>query len=116
VIAIILGMETSSLLVGEGATERENAAIVAAIQDASDAPRIIHMKTLYLGPDEMLVAAKLGFAGDKPLAEVASDIDLIEARVRAAVPTARVLYFEPDIYRPGQGQLQTDAIVIKSVD
>ncbi|MGC5172662.1 cation diffusion facilitator family transporter [Microbacterium sp. DT81.1] len=116
VIAIILGMETSSLLVGEGATEREHDAIVRAIQGTPDAPRLIHMKTLYLGPDEMLVAAKLGFAGDKQLAEVAAEIDLIEARVRAAVPTARVLYFEPDIYRPGRQPLQTDAIVLKSSD
>lgn len=116
VIAIIIGMETSSLLVGEGATEREHDAIVRAIQGTPGAPRLIHMKTLYLGPDEMLVAAKLGFAGDKHLAEVAGEIDRIEARVRAAVPTARVLYFEPDIYRPGQQPLQTDAIVIKSSD
>ena len=118
VIAVILGIETKSLLVGEGATESENKAIIAAIEGTPDGPRLIHMKTLYLGPDEMLVAAKLGFPADKHLAEVASDIDLVESRVRAAVPTARVLYFEPDIYRPGgrQEQLQTDAIVIKSAD
>ncbi|HWI30498.1 MAG TPA: cation diffusion facilitator family transporter [Microbacterium sp.] len=115
-IAIVLGLETKSLLVGEGATEKEHDAIVAAIEGAENAPKIIHMKTLYVGPDEMLVAAKLGFPGDKQLADVASDIDLVESRVRAAVPTARVLYFEPDIYRPNREFPPTDAIVIKSAD
>ncbi len=57
------------------------------------------MKTLYLGPDELLVAAKLGFASDRPLGEVAHDIDVIEERVREAVPIARVIYLEPDIMR-----------------
>ena len=100
VVAVILGIETKSLLVGEGATRADYDRIVAAIMDGPEVERIIHIKTLYLGPDELLVAAKLGFASDLPLGEVASDIDTIEGRVRAAVPPARVIYFEPDILRP----------------
>lgn len=102
-VAITLGIETKSLLVGEGASASDDAAIRAAIAavpaGGEPATRVIHMKTLYLGPDELLVAAKLGFHGDLPLAQVATTIDAVEERVRAAVPAARVLYFEPDIYR-----------------
>jgi len=116
-IAIVLGIETKSLLVGEGATEADHRRIVDAIEAGPEVQRIIHIKTLYLGPDELLVAAKLGFPSDAPLAQVASHIDHVEQRVRAAVPTARVIYFEPDIYRPDDGAAPpTSQFVIKSAD
>ncbi len=103
VIAIVLGIETKSLLVGEGANAADHDAIVEAIAAGPEIEKLIHIKTLYLGPDELLVAAKLGFARDKPLGEVAADVDAIERRVRDAVPAARVIYLEPDIYRPDAG-------------
>lgn len=116
-VAITLGVETKSLLVGEGATDADHARIVDAIGDGPEVEKIIHIKTLYLGPDELLVAAKLGFASDAPLAHVAADIDRVEARVRAAVPAARIIYFEPDIYRPGDDRTPpTSEFVIKSAD
>jgi cation diffusion facilitator family transporter len=116
-VAITLGIETKSLLVGEGATDADHQRIVDAIVDGHEIEKLIHIKTLYLGPDELLVAAKLGFAADAPLAHIASDIDRIEARVRAAVPAARVIYFEPDIYRPGDDPTPpTSEFVIKSAD
>ncbi len=116
-VAITLGIETKSLLVGEGATRGDLDKIIRAIESGPEIERLIHIKTLYLGPDELLVAAKLGFAADKPLGAVATDIDTVEARVRAAVPVARVVYFEPDIYRPAKGEgPPTDAIVLKSED
>ncbi len=58
------------------------------------------MKTLYLGPDELLVAMKVAVTATDSAAEVAAAINAVEARVRAAVPTARVLYIEPDIFDP----------------
>lgn len=116
-IAIVLGIETKSLLVGEGATVADHDRIVSAITDGGEIEKIIHIKTLYLGPDELLVAAKLGFSSDKPLAAVAADIDRIELRVREAVPTARVIYLEPDIYRPGDDPAPpTSDFVIRSAD
>ena len=78
--------------------------------------RIIHMKTLYLGPDELLVAAKLGFASDRLLGEVAHDIDVIEERVREAVPIARVIYLEPDICATSGPAPLTEEIVVRSSD
>lgn len=98
-VAITLGIETKSLLVGEGANEGDHAAIVRALESGDDPVSVIHVKTLYLGPDELMVAAKLAFPADQTLGEVAATIDAIEARVRAAVPAARVVYLEPDILR-----------------
>lgn len=116
-VAITLGIETKSLLVGEGATDADHDRIVGAITAGHEAEKLIHLKTLYLGPDELLVAAKLGFAPDRAFADVAVDIDRIETRVREAVPTARVIYLEPDIYRPGDDPTPpTEEFVIRSAD
>ena len=117
VVAITLGIETKSLLVGEGAGAGDHRKIVAAITNGPEVERLIHIKTLYLGPDELLVAAKLGFSGDKLLADVAAEIDIVEARVRKAVPTAQSIYFEPDVYGASDGpNPPTEEVVIRSAD
>jgi cation diffusion facilitator family transporter len=116
-IAIVLGIETKSLLVGEGANQADYDRIVDAINKGDEIEKIIHMKTLYLGPDELMVAAKIAMNANKPLREVADDIDAIEARIREAVPVARVVYIEPDVYRPAiDPQPSTDVFVLKSSD
>jgi cation diffusion facilitator family transporter len=116
-VAIVLGIETKSLLVGEGANVNDHDAIIAAIEAGDEVEKLIHMKTLYLGPDEMLVAAKVALSSDKLIRNAASDIDQIEIRIRAAVPEARIIYIEPDIYRPHRDpQPPTDIFVMKSSD
>lgn len=118
-VAIVLGIETQSLLVGEGANDADTALIGAAISDGPEVTALIHMKTLYLGPEELLVAAKLGFAADKPLSAVAADIDTVEQRIRAAVPIARVIYLEPDVLRrtgDETEQRDTAAYVFKGLE
>lgn len=117
VVAIVLGIETKSLLVGEGANPEDAIAIEAAINAGPEHQGIIHMKTLYLGPDELLVGAKIAFSGEKRFSDVAHDIDIIESRIRAAVPTARVIYLEPDVRSAFTGaNPPTDTFVIKGMD
>ncbi len=116
-VAIVLGIETKSLLVGEGASAGDADKIRDAINAHPDVEALIHMKTLYLGPDELLVAAKLAFGKTKKLADVASSIDAVEAAIRAEVPIARVIYLEPDVYSPpNAANPATDTIVIKGAD
>ncbi|WP_419818172.1 cation diffusion facilitator family transporter [Glaciibacter flavus] len=116
-VAIILGVETKSLLVGEGASNKQLMAIEDAILDGPETERIIHIKTLYLGPDELLIGAKVAMPSELRFGEVAAAIDAIEDRVRAAVPIARQIYLEPDVWRPHTGpQPETDTIVIKGFD
>ena len=117
IVAIVLGIETKSLLVGEGANDDDIEKIERAIMAGPEAERIIHMKTLYLGPDELLVAAKLGFTADQKILEIAAATNVIEQRIRVAVPSARVIYIEPDVYvEPNQSAPPTDAIVIKGLE
>jgi cation diffusion facilitator family transporter len=99
VIAVILMVEMHSLLIGEGATSAEEQAIRAALEGTEHVDRLIHIRTQYLGPDELLVAAKIALAARTDLATVAATIDAAEASVRAAVPAARVIYLEPDLDR-----------------
>ena len=100
VVAIVLAIEMKSLLIGESATREDVQKIEAAIVDGSQIERIIHMKTLHLGPEELLVACKVGVAVDSDAEGVSRAIDAAEARIREVVPIARVIYLEPDIYRP----------------
>ena len=99
VIAVILMVEMHSLLIGEGATPEQQRAIYEAMEGTPHIHRVIHLRTQYLGPDEMLVGAKIALPPDCELATVAKVIDDAEARIREAVPAARVIYLEPDLDR-----------------
>jgi cation diffusion facilitator family transporter len=100
-VAVVLAVETKSLLIGEAATGEQIAAIVAAIADGAEVSRVIHLRTLHLGPDELLVAAKIAVPAGQTADRVAAAIDAAEARIRSAVPIARVIYLEPDLDRSG---------------
>ncbi|MFD5391719.1 cation diffusion facilitator family transporter [Streptomyces sp. NPDC127074] len=98
-IALVLAAETKSLLLGEAADVTEVTKIREAVVDGETVTGLIHMRTLHLGPEELLVAAKIAVQHDDTAVEVARAIDAAEARIREAVPIARVIYLEPDILR-----------------
>ncbi|MFJ8947449.1 cation diffusion facilitator family transporter [Streptomyces sp. NPDC102395] len=97
-IALVLAAETKSLLLGEAAGPEETRKIEAALVDGDTVTRVIHMRTLHLGPEELLVGAKIAVRHDDTATEIANAINAAEARIRQAVPIARVIYLEPDIY------------------
>jgi cation diffusion facilitator family transporter len=99
VIAIILGIEMKSLLIGEAASPPQLAALRAAINADDRVRRIIHLRTMHLGPDDLLVAGKIELDRSLDYEEVSRTIDAIEVRVRAAIPAARLIFLEPDSYR-----------------
>jgi divalent metal cation (Fe/Co/Zn/Cd) transporter len=100
VIAGVLAVEMKGLLIGESASRADRDAIVGAIEGAPAVDRLIHMRTQHLGPDEVLVAAKIELDASLSFDEVARAIDSVEGRIREAVPTARVIYLEPAAYDP----------------
>jgi cation diffusion facilitator family transporter len=103
-VAIVLAIETKSLLLGESARREDVAAIERALADEPAVERIIHMRTMHLGPEELLIAAKIAVRHDDTAGDVARAIDSAEARIRAAVPIARVIYLEPDVYSEARAQ------------
>ena len=96
-IAVVLMIEMHSLLIGEGATRQEDRAIRAAIERTDNIDRLIHLRTQYLGPEELLVGAKIALAPSTDLATVATTINAAEAAIREAVPAAQLIYLEPDL-------------------
>lgn len=100
VIAVILAIEMSSLLVGEGASREKVDMIFEAIGNGGNIERVIHLRTLYTGPEELLVAAKISIPLSDSGTQIADAVDEAEERIRVAVPEATHIYLEPDIYRP----------------
>jgi cation diffusion facilitator family transporter len=98
-VAIALAIETKSLLLGESASEDAQRAILAALTATEGVERVIHLKTMHLGPEELLVAVKIGVRATDSAADIASAIDRAEQAVRGAEPTASSIYIEPDLFR-----------------
>ncbi len=99
VVAVALAVEMKSLLIGESATKDQIERIEHALEAEPLVDRIIHMKTLHLGPEELLVAAKIAVTATDTAAEIADAINAAEDRIRAAVPVRTVIYLEPDLDR-----------------
>ncbi|MFT4186567.1 MAG: cation diffusion facilitator family transporter [Micrococcaceae bacterium] len=97
-VATILGVETKSLLLGEAASAEEVYAIEKAIA-ADETTKLIHLRTMYLGPDDLMVAAKVAVKNTDTGEHIAKEIDETEVRIRSVVPNAKVIYIEPDIRR-----------------
>ena len=109
-VAVVVARETKSLLIGESASAEAEAAIVAALENGPELERVIHLRTVHLSPDSLLVAAKVAVRADDSAATVVRGIDAAESRVRAALPIARVIYLEPDIYQESRAD-QTDPAI-----
>jgi len=101
-IAVVLAKEMKSLLIGESAAPGVTAAIRGALEATPQVRRLIHLRTLHLGPEELLVAAKIELDSNLCFADIARAIDAAEARVRAQVPAARLIFLEPDVMRSGE--------------
>jgi cation diffusion facilitator family transporter len=98
-IAIVLAIEMKGLLIGESATLTDQQKIAAAIEIEPSVQRLIHMRTEHIGPDELLVGAKIELVDGLSLPEIVEVVNRVETSVRRAVPMARVMYLEPDIFR-----------------
>jgi cation diffusion facilitator family transporter len=99
VIAAVLAFETRSLLIGEAADPDVLRLICTVLESSPRVSHVIHLRTQHLGPEELLVAAKIEIDLSCTVPELAEAIDTAERRVRDAVPIARVIYLEPDVYR-----------------
>jgi cation diffusion facilitator family transporter len=109
-VAVVLATEMKSLLIGESASPAVQAAIVDAIEAGPEVQRVIHLRTLHVGPETLLVAAKIGVRHDQSAGSVAAGIDAAERRIRAAVPIAELIFLEPDIYQSDRDDSEDPAI------
>jgi cation diffusion facilitator family transporter len=110
VVAMILAVEMKSLLIGESASADVERAIVTALEAGREVERVIHLRTLHMGPDSLLVAAKVAVRGSDRADAVAAGIDAAEQRVRKAVPIAELIYLEPDLYESSRADAADPAV------
>jgi cation diffusion facilitator family transporter len=101
-VAVVLAVEMKSLLLGESAGRAAEGAIVAAIEANPGFQRVIHLRTLHVGPETLLVAAKVAVRRDDTAAAITAAIDAAERRIRTAVPIAKLIFLEPDLYQAGR--------------
>lgn len=98
-IAAILAVELKSLLIGESASPDQERVLRNALLDDPAVVRILHLRTQHMGPDQLLIGAKLEFAEDLAVKDLAAAIDRTEERVRSELPETRIIYIEPDLFR-----------------
>jgi len=108
--AAILAVEMKSLLIGESASPEMQRMIIAALEDGPGLVRVIHLRTVHISPDSVLVAAKVAVRESDTAKQITAGIDAAERRVRAVVPIATTIYLEPDIYRPSKSDGTDPAI------
>lgn len=109
-VAVVVARETQSLLIGEAASDEAERTIVTALEDGPEVERVIHMRTVHLSPDSLLVAAKVAVRAEDSASTVVRGIDAAEQRVRDALPMAEVIYLEPDIYQESKAD-ETDPAI-----
>ncbi len=97
-IALVLAIETKSLLIGESALPEQTLNIETAITNSQHVERLIEMRTEYLGPETLLVAAKIEFKGTFSSSGISDAVDAVEENIRAVEPLAKIIYLEPDTY------------------
>jgi cation diffusion facilitator family transporter len=101
-ISGLLSTRMRSLLIGEAAEPD----VITSIEDALKAEPlidgVIHLRTMHLGPDQLLVAAKVAVSSDERMSAVAKAIDSAEARVREQVELECLIFIEPDILDPAR--------------
>jgi cation diffusion facilitator family transporter len=109
-VAVVLAVEMKSLLVGEAARPDVQRAIVTAIEGTGGIERVIHLRTLHVGPESLLVAAKVAVKGADTAADIAAAIDESERAIRSVVPIAGLIFLEPDLYQASRLDVSDPAV------
>jgi cation diffusion facilitator family transporter len=101
-IGLVVNRETQSLLLGESATDEVVARIRTAIATTPGIDAVIDLRTIHLGPDDLVVAT--GIVVD-PVADAGGIVrSIVEAkrRTRETVPFRTVIYIEPRVAAASQ--------------
>lgn len=99
VVAVVMAIESKSLLIGEAASPEEIQAIERAINETDGFDGLLFLRTEQRGPDEIIVAAKVAVRPRTTTATLARAINEVEGHIRQAVPAARYVFIEPDLRR-----------------
>jgi cation diffusion facilitator family transporter len=94
VVAMLLVRTNASLIIGQAPSERLRNDIRAEIESLSDVTRVLEVMAMYLGPQSLLVAARVDFA-ETSVAGLAASADEAERRLRARYPVITHVFLDP---------------------
>lgn len=114
-VAVVLFREAQSLLIGEAADAPTERKIRETILQVEDIDKVVDLKTLYTGPNELFIAMKVTVGHQDTASTVSRAIDEVEALLRKEFPIARLIYIEPDVYKSLEQQKVSDHAVKKAL-
>jgi cation diffusion facilitator family transporter len=94
-VAWILARDSKSLLIGKSISPSEDAKVREIVASHPDVLELIHLRTMHMGPEEVIAAIKVRFAAHLDVRTLEVRINEMEARLREAVPRLRRIYVEP---------------------
>jgi len=94
-VAFVLARDSKSLLIGRGVNADDELRIKEIVSRHPDVIALVHLRTMHLGPQEVIAAIKIRFRGSLTTAVLEQRINALEAELRAAVPHLRRIYIEP---------------------
>jgi divalent metal cation (Fe/Co/Zn/Cd) transporter len=94
-VAIALGRDVKGLLIGEAARERDRKAIRAAVEARAEVERLVDLRTMYVGPTALLVAARIDLAAGVDGDGIEKMAEEVDAELRRAVPDVSDVYLDP---------------------
>jgi len=97
--ALFVGIETKSLIIGEGADPEMLRRIRLLLLREESITHVIHIRSLHLGAEDILLAVKAEFDTRLNPKQICSLINGIEADIRAHYPQVNKIFIEPDIYK-----------------
>jgi cation diffusion facilitator family transporter len=94
VVAILIGFESRSLLLGESASREIRNRIRSVVESVPEVNAVVRMLTMHLGPDDILVNLDLEFKDGLTTTRIEELVDDIERDIRYVVPEARRIFIE----------------------
>ncbi len=95
-VAVLLALETHSLLIGESVTDEDRNAVIAVLNAAEDVTEVREILSMHHGPEDVILALKLAFRRGMPVDQIEATIDRLEARIRERLPHMTKIFIEPD--------------------
>jgi cation diffusion facilitator family transporter len=93
-VAFFLARKTKDLLIGQAVTPAQRGRMLEILEGTPGVERVIHLRTMHLGPDDVLVGLKIAVGEATPSGDAARLVDEIEARLRAELPILKRIYVE----------------------
>ena len=92
--ALFLAFETKALLIGEAASEQLRSGVEEIVDSAASVRAINELRTMHMGPEDVLLALSLDFHDDLSAGKVEESIYILEMAIKSRFPEIKRLFIE----------------------